>query len=424
MSVTHNLTAINANGNLGKVSNNMAKSTEKLSSGYRINRSADDAAGLSISEKMRWQIRGLNRASVNIEDGVSLIQVADGALNETHDILHRMRELAVQAANDTNTAVDRQAIQSEIDELTKEIDSIADKTNFNGDIYPLKGTEEVVMSPVSGFTMDMVGETTFTCVNMAGEIMQYNGISLRTGESTQYTGISVYSGGQYYTFVDGYFNNNRGLTPLTGIIEDYGLGTPTFACSFSLGLNELKVNNEGYIYYMSKVDNCEVYFYREKDTGEVYMEWEIINDDAIEYLMASSTEKIEKQLWIQMGAQEGHGMYLDLVDATKEGLGLSDVDVLSHETASNALSNIDAAINKVSEYRSNFGAQQNRLEHAMKVDDNTAENTQAAESKIRDLDMAYEMTENSKYSILMQAGQAMLAQANQLPQGILTLLDM
>lgn len=269
MVVQHNLTAMNANRQLGITTDAQAKSTEKLSSGYRINRAGDDAAGLTISEKMRSQIRGLDKASSNAEDGVSLIQTAEGALNEAHSILQRMNELATQAANDTNTSSDRTAIQAEITALTSEINRIASTTQFN--------------------TMNLL---------------------------------------------DGCFNGKK----------------------------------------------------------------------------------------LQVGALNGQTMSISISAMTASKLGINSLTVSTNEVAGKAMSMVQAAISKVSTQRSALGALQNRLEHTIANLDTTSENTSSAESRIRDVDMADEMVEYSKNNILSQAGQSMLAQANQSTQGVLSLL--
>lgn len=269
MVVQHNLTAMNANRQLGVTTSAQAKSTEKLSSGYRINRAGDDAAGLTISEKMRSQIRGLNKASTNAQDGVSLIQVAEGALAETHSILQRMNELATQAANDTNTTIDRNAVQKEINQLVSEIDRIQSTTQFN--------------------TMNLI-DGTFTAKNL------------------------------------------------------------------------------------------------------------------------------------QVGSLSGQAIGISISNMNASTLQVTDMSVASYSAAGSAMDKIQSAINLVSEQRSYLGALQNRLEHTIANLDNISENTQAAESRLRDTDMADEMVEYSKNNILAQAGQSMLAQANQSNQGVLSLL--
>ena len=270
MVVQHNLSAMNTNRQMGVVTDALQKSTEKLSSGYKINRAADDAAGLSISEKMRAQIRGLDKASDNAQDGISLIQVAEGALNETHSILQRMNELATQAANDTNTSTDRTAIKAEIDQLTSEINRIQSTTQFN----------------------------------------------------TQ-------------NLLDGKFTSKN----------------------------------------------------------------------------------------LQIGSLNGQTIKISISNMNAATLGVSGLTVDKNSTAGVSMSKIQAAIDKVSTQRSNLGALQNRLEHTINNLDTTSENTSAAESRIRDTDMADEMVRYSKNNILSQAGNSMLAQANQQTQGVLSLLQ-
>ena len=269
MVVQHNLSAMNTNRQLSGVQSAQSKSTEKLSSGYRINRAGDDAAGLSISEKMRSQIRGLNKAASNAQDGISLVQVAEGALNETHSILQRMNELATQAANDTNTSTDRTAIQAEIDQLTSEINRIQSTTQFN--------------------TMNLL---------------------------------------------DGTFSSKN----------------------------------------------------------------------------------------LQVGSLSGQSIGISIKNMAASSLGVNALKVSSFASAGSSMDKIQSAINLVSTQRSTLGALQNRLEHTINNLNTTSENTQSAESRIRDVDMATEMVEYSKNNILAQAGQSMLAQANQATQGVLSLL--
>ncbi len=270
MVVQHNMTAMNANRQLGITTGQQSKSSEKLSSGYKINRAADDAAGLTISEKMRSQVRGLNKASSNAQDGVSLIQVAEGALGETHSILQRMNELATQSANDTNTTADRQAIQAEINQLASEISRISSTTQFN--------------------TMNLI---------------------------------------------DGNFKNKS----------------------------------------------------------------------------------------LQVGSLCGQKITVSITDMSATGLGVNALNVTNYTIAGQAMSSVQGAISEVSRMRSELGALQNRLEHTIANLDNISENTQSAESRLRDTDMAEEMVEYSKNNILAQAGQSMLAQANQSTQGVLSLLQ-
>ena len=269
MIINHNLNAMNANRQMGINNTNQGKSIEKLSSGLRINRAGDDAAGLSISEKMRGQIRGLEQSSRNAQDGISLIQTAEGALNETHSILQRMRELAVQSTNGTNQDEDRELINKEFEQLSKEVDRIAKDTQFNKQSL-LAGTKNVAF---------------------------------------------------------------------------------------------------------------------------------------------------------QIGANANQTISINMADMSASGLSIDGAEISTQGGAKDAITSIDAAITAVSEQRSEFGSVQNRLESAINSTDNTAENLQAAESRIRDVDMAKEMMTFSKNNILAQAAQSMLAQANSAPQGVLQLLQ-
>lgn len=419
MIISHNISAMMTNRQLGIQDKELGKAAERLSSGYKINRAADNASGLSISEKMRGQIRGLNRASQNIQDGISLIQVADAALNETHAVLHRARELAVKAANDINVDADRQAIQSEIDQLLNEVDRIAKDTNFNRDIYPLAGGK---IQEVSGSTFlldNNVTEITFTFKNIASDGLPqyYNGKEYQYGETATLICIDIYNPiiGRMDHELDGAASyNGSGEHMKPGLNAGH-----YYDGSYNLTMRDLKTDEEGRIYYTSKRDGNNYYFYRSNESSPTYQTTSTTSSG--EYLM--NPKFTASDIWIQMGANEDEDMVIDMVDATTAGIGLTSIDVSSNATAGAAITNIDAAIEKVSEFRSEFGARQNRLEHAKATADNTAENTQAAESRIRDTDMADEMVEYSKRNILRQSAQSMLAQTNQAPQGILKLLE-
>ena len=423
--LAHNLAAQFTSRQLTMTTDKKTKSSEKLASGYKINRSADDAAGLQISEKMRSQIRGLNQDSENIQDGISLCQVADGALNESHAVLQRMRELSVQAANDTNSDEDRNAIQQEIDQLTKEVDRIANDTSFNEEIYPLKGTG------LSG--NDLSGKIGLSLANL----------SLRVNNLKPYT----YTTSKGQEFIDLKFK----LLPSTSKLQICTLnGTVIYEEYATDGLDKVKNNYEiGDHRYYSSLSAPNSYFTSGGATFGFWNQTSVTNAEVNEWLnhtiftywiendnsMVHATTQRDnnsntsnnnfKQIWIQMGAQKDQGMFLNLVNATAKGVGITDpaLDVTNYANASTSISRLDDAISKVSSYRSSFGAQQNRLEHGKLVDDNTAENTQNAELRIRDVDMANEMVEYSKNNILEQVGQAMLAQANQNTQNILSLLN-
>ena len=354
MVVQHNLSAMNTNRQLGISTSDLSAATEKLSSGYRINKAADDAAGLKISEKMRSQIRGLDQASDNAENGISLIQTAEGALTETHAILQRMNQLAVQGANDTNEDIDRDAINDELNSLTQEIDRIASTTQFNKKNL-LDGTLQNNRLQVGA----NVGQNiTIDIGNMDAE-----NIGLGITEYTTY-GVSV--SGQ---IVKGYATSQEA---------------------------RVQARNVAYQQHTASVTTSEgKYVFN----GSTYTTLDSVKDIvASEYSVGSA--------------------------ATMEASNHSvRVAVDNFTVANQTLSKVQAAINKVSSQRSALGALQNRLEHTIANLDTASENTSAAESQIRDVDMAAEMVAYSKNNILTQAGQSMLAQANQSSQGVLSLLQ-
>jgi flagellin len=360
MVVQHNLTAMNSNRQLGITTGLQSKSSEKLSSGYRINRAGDDAAGLKISEKMRSQIRGLNKASTNAEDGVSLIQTAEGALNETHSILQRMNELAVQGANDTNQTIDRDAIQQELNALTEEIDRISSTTQFN--------KQNLLNGDFTGKNLQ-VGANNGQKITINIAAMNASAIGLKTGYTTQTSG--------YYT------TNDITETKKFSSAATLRASIHARACK-NADLTTFSVG--GY-------QTLQGYITDDKDVAA-----------ACVGAQASQTVQVFQVASVQAGEFDG-------------------VDVSDYAHANGTINMISNAINNVSSQRSALGALQNRLEHTIANLDNVSENTQAAESRIRDTDMADEMVEYSKNNILAQAGQAMLAQANQATQGVLSLLQ-
>ncbi len=416
--VVHNLLAMNADRQFNIVNKKKAKSTEKLSSGYKINRAADDAAGLSISEKMRRQIRGLHKAVENIQDGISLCQVADGALNEVHDILQRMNELSVKAGNDTNSQTDRAFIQTEIDALTKEIDRIANQTTFNEEIYPLLGGINLVSSGSWHWELpDEIGESTIACtVNFA------NPYQMKVLWHQDAKNWAICKNGTFGT----------GAATLDGVKFNWSWDRS----GDSLSLNDLHIEADGRIFFYSTApssagDKKRLIVYR----GNGIMKGRI--GDALERIQNltdaewiyakkvndSDNKEVKDSLWIHMSTEPGVGMFIDLVNATAKGIGVDNLDVSSMKNAGKAIDSIKGALEKVSRYRTVFGSQQNRLEHAMLINENIVENTTAAESRIRDADIATEMVKFSNLSILQQAGQAVLAHGQQDRQYILSLLQ-
>lgn len=407
--VQHNLPALNAQNQLRVNLNNNQKATEKLSSGYRINRAGDDAAGLAISEKMRGQIRGLDQAVRNAQDGISLIQTAEGALQETHSILQRMRELAVQSANGTyQNEVDRENINKEVDALKSEIDRIATSTHFNGKKL-LDGTmagEEIPGNGASVATADAdavkatmtaasatvanVDEIAIEFADIDGDVTVEAQNALRTAlSSSTITATSDETNVTFTGTIEGFTLNSDGtitdgtntIATLSGDAGDAGTSNITF----SGGAAATPAVSEG---------------------------------DVI------AAQNGSGQLVLQIGANgvQDQEVTLDVASQTSESLGIGTINVGTREAAKLAIEDIDNAINSVSGTRADLGSLQNRLEYTINNLSTTSENLTAAESRIRDTDMAKEMMNFTKSNILQQAAQAMLAQANAQPQSVLQLL--
>lgn len=367
MIINHNLNAMNAHRNMSMNNVNSGKSMEKLSSGLRINKAGDDAAGLAISEKMRGQIRGLDQASRNSQDAISLIQTAEGALNETHSILQRMRELSVQSATGTNTDDDRAALNKEVTELKSEITRIAEQTEFN--------TQKLLDGSFGAkVDTDTTSSTALAAVGVVGA-QTTGGLTAGTWTITAGDGVSVAAGA--YSITDGT------TTYTSGVATDATAGT----ISFGNGALTIDVNNS---YATDVLDTTTI-------------------------VITGSSNKF------QIGANNGQTMGLAISDMSVTGLDVA-VTVETADNAEAALLKIDAAIKTVSDERAKLGANQNRLEHTIANLGTASENLSAAESRVRDVDMAKEMMAFSKNNILSQAAQAMLAQANQQPQGVLQLL--
>jgi len=402
------MTAANANRNLGVTTGNLAKSTEKLSSGYKINRAGDNAAGLAISEKMRGQIRGLDQASTNAEDGISLIQTAEGALTETHSIIQRMRELAVQSASDTNTDDDRTQIQNEIDELTEEVDRIANTTEFNTKKL-LNGDRKGAVSGKAG-----TGKVEGTFAKADVEIA--TSLSASYAKSTDVIRIEVTQ--------DVTKDSELTLTKLD-ISSIFGKITE----GMTVDTNGIHLKNDKFMEGLSvgasgsnAAGTVDI-----KMTGIKSLKaGDVITITVGEATTTQSATTGKDALRLQVGANAGQEVALGINDMGTNALRISKdgnaLDVSSQTGASRAIEAYDMAIQKVSTERAKLGATQNRLEHTIANLDTSSENLQSAESSLRDTDMAEEMTKYSKNNILMQAGQSMLAQANQSTQGVLSLL--
>ncbi len=524
MVVQHNMQAMNANRMLNVTTGQQAKSTEKLSSGYRINRAADDAAGLTISEKMRKQIRGLDQASTNAQDGVSSVQTAEGALTEVHSMLQRMNELAVQASNGTNSEDDRQAIQDEISQLTTEIDRVAETTKFN-EIYLLKGDKSGTTKTntlaahdagLAGKLSESVdGKTTFTADALkVGSSVKIAGTEYKivgSADAADYTDLKGYTaadgdqivrGDKTYTYDGGAakWKDEAGkdatgfaaaagdtlITKATGktttimgdTANNYTAFTMTAVETAIKGLTTgKKVSINGTEYTVGTSTKADGSAYTADDIAALVKEGDLLKVDADFYFALPAGAKNENEISLNdaykkmadelgkassIGADKaatvknnGDGTFeitqgtvnvkkslsfsLHVgadADATNKinvnieamsaaGLGIKGLSVKddSGVAATYAIDAIADAVAKVSSQRSALGAVQNRLEHTIDNLDNVVENTTSAESRIRDTDMAEEMVNYSKNNILAQAGQSMLAQANQSTQGVLSLLQ-
>jgi len=555
MRINNNIMALNAHRQLGVNQANSAKSMERLSSGFRINRAGDDAAGLSISEKMRGQIRGLKQASRNAQDAISLIQTAEGALNETHAILQRMRELANQAANDTNVDVDRSEIQKEINELTSEINRIGNTTEFNtmklldgtrSATSAVKGAEPVVTTSFVSETVavssaaavdfgGVVSGANPTFVSSAGEntisISETDGIDWGAIDDEDTNTITITKIGdklkveiaandgnnelvvtdEYATIKDGFYEYDAHGVSFKISVEDFEamtdadivvvdlaavgtdvIGSVSTANSWTTnetstagelsdaaiadgiaidgtklmeGAHSLKIEFDGADYTVSilaedgtalskdvfTLADTETFTYNNHGVSFTLTQTDA---ESLELTHVFSTEETtvteteDNSLAFQIGANENQAMRLSLSDMRAEALGLSSkvaggdfvsddavvtdgtnaegqeygLDVSSHASAAKALTIIDKATESVSAERSKLGAYQNRLEHTIANLGTSAENLQAAEARIRDLDMAEEIMAFTKNNILQQAATAMLAQANMAPQSVLQLL--
>ncbi|MEH7107194.1 flagellin [Bacillus sp. JJ1764] len=549
MQINHNIAALNTYRQLNSASNAQSKSMEKLSSGLRINRAGDDAAGLAISEKMRAQIRGLDQASANAQDGISMIQTAEGALNETHSILQRVRELADQSANGTNTADDRKSIQDEVSQLKSEIDRIGNTTEFNTQKLlngNLRGADGVAstsnstigstvakltagqmtsatsikadhsaatfgtdtitvdgqkidvnwdnllsqdqkdllksnLSTASSTTVKEVGDILTNAINTAidasgknvGHVTSYTDgtdklvlTSSTTGTKSEVTlsnnaaatsigatflsntagnksaaanvGTSTYNGtdlagtGKFDVYIgDKLIGVGGSTTPMTG---NNGDAMSTVATTLASSINDAistyntstgkTAGQDGFIQNVTVSVSDDGRFVIKSDSGEISLK-DLTGETTIKDLGLSDAQTQASGnggMTFQIGANKGQTITFGINDMRSSALGISGVDVSTQAGAANSLTSLDSAIKSVSSERSKLGAVQNRLEHTINNLSTSSENLTAAESRIRDVDMAKEMMNQTKNSILAQAAQAMLAQANQQPQGVLQLL--
>ena len=485
MVVQHNMQAMNANRMLNITTGAQSKSTEKLSSGYRINRAADDAAGLTISEKMRKQIRGLDQASTNAQDGVSSVQTAEGALTEVHSMLQRMNELAVQAANGTNSKEsDRQAIQDEIDQLTTEIDRVAETTKFN-EIYLLKGdsnggTKNVFMkghdAGLKGTLTDSAKSATFVMDELkAGDKVTIAGKEYSIGSTADEVKDAIVAPAQNASTTVTIDGSSYEIKDANGVVSIYKDGSATALTKADVtgtgtgnaGVDDLKtlvkagsvveVDNKTYTAMTDTKkadgtngtdgiddDDSSVI---SKDVAETKITDELTaanNIGTVDHAAtvaktaangkttytitkgyATVADTLSFNLHVGADADMTNKITVDIDTMNSANLGIKGLNVTdaTGTAATYAVDAISDAIAKVSSQRSALGAVQNRLEHTIDNLDNIVENTTTAESRIRDTDMAEEMVEYSKNNILAQAGQSMLAQANQSTQGVLSLLQ-
>ena len=490
MVVQHNMQAMNANRMLNITTSSQSKATEKLSSGYKINRAADDAAGLSISEKMRKQIKGLDQASTNAQDGISAVQTAEGALTEVHSMLQRMNELATQAANGTNSESDRQAIQNEISQLTTEIDRVAETTKFN-ETYLLKGNGKTTTNVISAkdagiigsltgvgtgtgvFKMDAlkfgstitIGSKGYTIGTTISDIRE----AITSGKfvsSKPGTGSIIQINGTEYTIVKDKTSVDTAenvllATQIASLVKDGDkviVGTQTMVAMTEnaktgkvdgVGDNDASVISAKKAYSLiadelrkassigtdagheAKVTKTSAIV---GGTGTVNANWKTgtqyaTDNTQITFIISEgtvqSTQGLQMGLHVGADADETNKITFTIDSMTSAGLGVKGLNLVdtTGAKATYAIDTIAEAISKVSAQRSGLGAIQNRLEHTINNLDNVVENTTSAESQIRDTDMAEEMVEYSKNNILAQAGQSMLAQANQATQGVLSLLQ-
>jgi len=532
MRINHNIAALNTHRQLTGNTLGASKSLEKLSSGFRINRAGDDAAGLAISEKMRAQIRGLDMAAKNSQDGISLIQTAEGALNETHSILQRMRELADQSANGTNTADDRAALQEEIKQLKDEIDRIGNTTEFNtqkllNGALKSAGTANVAQDTTNGAVVAKLTEGKLAAsgtmasnavaasnfiketLKIDGTEIEVNWQNLTNDERAILTGVSasdpvsqtkakdliiskineaIDASGKNVAHVTGYVDNgslviqsgSKGVDSnvdslTTGSIVDTFTGAADGAAGtnnyngqdvagkFDFTVGDIRL--QGSLASISTNDTmasvAEKLQAAIKTAVDSYnglqgktqgqdgfieeIKVNVSKDGRLEIVSQSGPVALSDQdgkttvqdlglsqaqtesagnggVTFQIGANRGQTISFGIGDMRTAALGLSSVDISTRTSASEALDTLDKAIKTVSAQRSKMGAVQNRLEHTINNLQTASENLTAAESRIRDVDMAKEMMDFTKNNILSQAAQAMLAQANQQPQGVLQLL--
>ena len=398
MRIQHNIMAMNAYRNYANNTSALSKNLEKLSSGYKINRAGDDAAGLAISEKMRAQITGLDKAQDNAKDGISLVQTAEGALTEVHDMLNRMYELAEQSANGTfEDATDRTQLQKEVNQLRSEINRISDSANFNG-IKLLDGK-------MAGYT-DATNTAVKVTKGSAGVAMKVEfdlaGFAVGSKVSADGGMMSVSLGGKSYD-----------------VKVTAGMTAKAFGDALIAAINVDKPKGATAGAFTATNANGKITLTAENDGA----------DAGAEAVFGTSFTTSAKEgvggLVLQIGdtSDSWNQLYVSVKNTNAAAIGIDKLDISTQDGAAAALDTIKSAINYVSDVRGTLGATQNRLDHTINNLSVMQENIQDAESTIRDTDVADEMMAYTKNNILIQSAQAMLAQANQVPQGVLQLLQ-
>ena len=448
MIVQHNLTAMNSNRMLGKTTKSQGKATERLSSGFKINRAADDASGLAISEKMRKQIRGLTQASTNAQDGISAVQTAEGALTEVHDMLQRMTELAVKAANGTESDSDRNAIQAEVDQLVTEIDRISNTTKFN-ETYLLKGRNangtaakltyttasnnlnaKLAMAPAGGTASNIKVNTidgTFTiAVNSKAGSIKGGANPIAAADITNLDKLQNIKYASNTTI--SIQSVQVGATTYYVINSTSALSTSSMAANVSEVIDAI-----GSSIAFASMDDLAMQIKKDlgADVRSVMLDSNTKGADGKPIInlkfntFADLNHAMDLSLHVGADSSDDNKINMSVSMISARGLGINGLLVSgdNQDNATRAIDTIADAVAKVSSQRASLGAIQNRLEHTISNLDNIVENTTAAESEIRDTDMASQMVEYSKNQILAQAGQSMLAQANSANQGVLSLLQ-
>ena len=410
MRIQHNIMAMNAYRNYANNTSALSKNLEKLSSGYKINRAGDDAAGLAISEKMRAQITGLDKAQDNAKDGISLVQTAEGALTEVHDMLNRMYELAEQSANGTyEDATDRNQLQKEVDQLKSEINRIADSANFNG-IKLLDGSmsanattklTSTATNSKAGVDLNIVADSVYDATGNRTEL----DFSLSVTTTANSAGVSVDENGTVLITVMGKDADGISAEEIQAMLAKAKAANSKVSEDIMNAVRDATVTGKGIVAPKSATNAAK---------------W----TDVATVTSATTANKGES-LVLQIGdtSDRFNQLRVGIKDCHVDALGLTDMKIGDQDSAAKALDKIKSAINYVSDVRGTLGATQNRLDHTINNLSVMQENIQDAESTIRDTDVADEMMAYTKNNILIQSAQAMLAQANQVPQGVLQLLQ-